>query len=237
MQLSDFTLEILENFININEGIVIYKDKREGNGTQIRTISANHENPTTSTTMTAKVIVPEVFENDICISDLRQFSNVIKATKNPDFNFEENYVSIKGNNLTTNITYARPTEIIHEYEGYPKAKGATVQFTLSSEDMRTILKLCDTLQLQHLKVDVENGNVIVSAINKDNPDVKSSHINLGTTESTDEDIKSVLPLYFERSAFKLLPFDYEVTLCRGLGWFTNKENNLEYAITSENVYE
>lgn len=230
MRLSDFTLDVLENFININEGIVIKKDNLEGKKTQIRSSSPD------GTSIMAKVVVPEIFDNDVCISDLRQFSNVVKAIEDPEFSFEESQVLIQGDNVKTSITYARDTEVAHDYSGYPEISDKNISFTLNEKDLLKILKLSDILQLKNIKIDSENGNIVISGVDRDNPDVKTAHVIVDTVDSV-ESAAAVLPLYFPRSIFKLIPATYKVTACNydgvgGLAFFTTEDNVLEYVIPS-----
>lgn len=223
MKLSDFTLQILENFANINEGIVILKDNTDDGGTQIRTLAPD------GSSITASVIVPDTFANDICISDLKPFLNVVKITNDPSLDFEERQVKITGDNLTTTITYARQSEVIHEYARYPKLKGDIVSFSLTHQNLHKLLKLADTLQLSQIVVGVENNKVVLSATDPLNPDGKSVHVIVGEGVGTEN--ASFLPLRFPRSVFRFIEGTYDVGVCNGLAKFTNAETKLEYIIT------
>lgn len=223
MKLSTFTLQALENFTNINEGIVILKDNvaNEG-GTQIRTLSPDGS-------MQAYAVVPETFDHDVVISDLKQVLNVVKMSGEASLEFGERQVSISSGNTTTQITYANQHEVIHEYKKNVKLKGDAVKFTISQENLTKILKLSDILQLPQIKVHMEDSKILMSAVDRTNPDAKSTHVIID--ENVDSDAASkVLPLLFERSMFKFIPNTYEVELCNGLAKFNAA--NLEYFITS-----
>jgi hypothetical protein len=222
MKLSTFTLQVLENFTSINQGIVILKDNVANGGTEIRSMSPDEA-------MQAYVIIPEKFNHDVVISDLKQVLNVIKQSNDSSLDFGENQVSIISDNSTTQITYANEHEVKSEYKKTLKVRGDAFHFTLSQENLIKILKLSDILQLPNIKLHLEKGQVVATSVDRTNPDAKSNHVIVGEANDTELAAK-ILPLMFERSMFKLIPNTYEVEVCNGLARL--KAENLEYFITS-----
>ena len=80
MKLSEKTLQVLKNFSNINQSILIRPGNVIKSVTELKTIFARAE-------------VPETFEQEFAIYDLPQFLGTISLFSDPELDFHEKYVT------------------------------------------------------------------------------------------------------------------------------------------------
>ena len=81
MKLSEQTVAILKNFSAINQNLIIKK------GSEISTVSAMKN-------IVATAKVEEIFPVEFAIYDLNEFLSGLSLFKNPDLDFQENYVLV-----------------------------------------------------------------------------------------------------------------------------------------------
>ena len=97
MKLSKNTFSILKNFSSLNSNILV----KEGNVLKTLTPAKN---------VMAEATVEEDFATQFGIWDLGKFLGTISLFSDPDFEFEEGYVSIKGsNNSLIKYFYSEPS--------------------------------------------------------------------------------------------------------------------------------
>ena len=85
MKLSPQTAQLLKNFANINNNLIVKE------GSQLRTISVTKET-------FVKATVPERFERDFQIYDLNAFLGVMSLFDSPDIDLFENYLTLSTTN-------------------------------------------------------------------------------------------------------------------------------------------
>lgn len=233
MKLSQETIKILENFSQINDGIIILKDHVVGDKTEIR--SKHH-----TSALQSFAEIEETFKNDVCLSKLKQLLNIVKNIENADVDFKEDHVVVSGGNFKTKLTYTLPNHIMTDDESWyartPRLKSDTIEFTISNKEFEKLLKFADTLQLPELKLDVVGDYVTLHAVNLLNPDSETAEVRLQKLSKDEKTIaQSIFPMFFTRSLFNLIDGDYKIIAGNGAIDMYNQTTPVRYFIVSLEV--
>lgn len=225
MKLSDNTVGILQNFANINNGILIAP------GNQIKTISPNK-------TILASAKVEEDFDTQFCIYDLSQFLSTISMFSSAELNFEKDLVVISDGSAKIKYTYADPKTIVVPPD---KVLSITsdISFKLSAAILQKAMKAANVLGLPNLVFSSENGS---DKLMIKSTDVKNSTSNELTIDIDAKDCYTVpdneFKMVFKFENLKLKTgndMSYQVDISKvGISKFTEFEKkNLEYFIAVE----
>ena len=213
MRLSEKTTKILQNFTSINQSLHF----KEGNTLRTMSVMKN---------VLAEAEIEEYIPREFAIYDLPQFLNTLSLTATPsiDVSSNQSHATIKGNtNHQTKFFFRDPSVIVAPPEKKMELPSIDVEFKLSEQDLKSLLKASSIMQLPDLSV-VGNGNsveVIVSDRKNDTSNVYS--LTVGNTEHTFsfnfkiENIKTLIGGYtvqiskknlakFYSSAYKLTYF-------------------------------
>ena len=213
MRLSEKTTKILQNFTSINQSLHF----KEGNTLRTMSVMKN---------VLAEAEIEEYIPREFAIYDLPQFLNTLSLTATPsiDVSSNQSHATIKGNtNHQTKFFFCDPSVIVAPPEKKMELPSIDVEFKLSEQDLKSLLKASSVMQLPDLSV-VGNGNsveVIVSDRKNDTSNVYS--LTVGNTEHTFsfnfkiENIKTLIGGYtvqiskknlakFYSSAYKLTYF-------------------------------
>ena len=213
MRLSEKTTKILQNFTSINQSLHF----KEGNTLRTMSVMKN---------VLAEAEIEEYIPPEFAIYDLPQFLNTLSLTATPsiDVSSNQSHATIKGNtNHQTKFFFCDPSVIVAPPEKKMELPSIDVEFKLSEQDLKSLLKASSIMQLPDLSV-VGNGNsveVIVSDRKNDTSNVYS--LTVGNTEHTFsfnfkiENIKTLIGGYtvqiskknlakFYSSAYKLTYF-------------------------------
>ena len=99
MKISNKTLDILKNFSEINQSILIKAGK------QLKTVS-------TLKNILAHAEVEEDFPQDFFIYNLNEFIGLLSILNEPDLTFDDKYLTVSINDDKVKYFYADPTFII-----------------------------------------------------------------------------------------------------------------------------
>ena len=100
MKLSSETIEVLKNFSNINQNILVKE------GTKLRTMS-------TMKNILAEATIEDVFEKEFGIYDLNEFLGVLTLAKDPDIEFKnESYLTVNGGNTKIMYFFSDPSILV-----------------------------------------------------------------------------------------------------------------------------
>lgn len=218
MQLSKRTLDILKNYSNINEGIVIKT------GNVISTVSG-----TKSVLAIAKI--DESFENQAAFANLNILLSVLDKSS-PEADFTEKSVVIKSKYGKDTIKYASPEVIVtpsDQMETKLSKLKAVLKFELNKDQLDNVLSKANIMGLPHIVVLPEDGNVILRAIDRENSSTNTSDVIVGEY-SEDADFR----FFFLRDNFKMLPDSYEVSVYKeNVAKFASKTQDLTYFVALE----
>ena len=212
MKLSDKTIQILKNFATINQSILV----RPGN--VLKTI-------TPLKTILAQATVTENFEQEFAIYELPRFLGTISLFSDPEFTFQEKYVTISSGKQRVNYTYADASMIMTPPSKEISFPDTEVEFTITADQLSTISKAGAVLQMPEIAVVGEDGLISIRAIDSKNSSADVFSLDVG---ECDKDFKVI----FRPENLKLITSDYKVSLTTA-GICRFESNNLTYWVTTE----
>lgn len=172
MKISARTRQILKNFALVNQNILITE------GSKIRTLSAGK-------TVYAEADVEETFPVNFGIYDLNEFLGVLGLFSDPDFDFDENHVTIaQGKNSVTYLP-ADSSVLIFPKKSL-QLKESAVEFDLESESFGSIIKAAGVLKAPFITFIGKNDKIEVIVHDKTNPNTNRYSVDAGETDQNFE---------------------------------------------------
>ena len=223
IKISKRTLDILKNFSTINTGLLVSA------GSVLNTLSA-------SKNIFTEARVNEVFVQPFALWDLNKFLGTVSLFKDPEFVFEENFVTIKGGDSSVRYYYCDPRLVTTTNKKITMPK-TVVSFELKQKEFGEIMKAAAVLQAPHLCVRSSEcgNNVEIAAM--DHADSTSNFYAVVVGKNTN---KATFEFVFDTDNLKILPGDYQVSISEKIvSQFTNKNEPIVYwiALNSSSSYE
>jgi|TARA_Y100000296_G_scaffold15516_1_gene18256 hypothetical protein len=169
MKLSKNTVEILKNFSQINQNILVKS------GSSLRTMS-------TMKNILGEASITEDFPKEFGIYDLNEFLGVVSLVNDADIEFGDNYLTVNGGKTKIRYFYSDPSILTTPPDTF-NAPECDVSFKISQETLENVLKASAVMQLPDVVVvpgkitstDLKNTtsnnyNVDIDTLN--NPDFK-----------------------------------------------------------------
>ena len=214
MKLSNNTTNILKNFSQINQSILI----KQGN--KLKTISVMKN-------ILAEAEVEEDFEQDFAIYDLNQFLSGLSLYDAPDLDFGESYLTIRDGRRRAKYFFADPSVIVSPPEKEITLPTRDVCFTVATQQLDKLLKAASIYQVPDLSVISRDGKVLLIVRDKKND---TSHEFSEEVGETSEEFS----FNFKVENIKIIPGAYDVIISsKLLAEFTNKNTDLKYYIALE----
>ena len=219
MKLSEQTLTILKNFATINPSVVFKP------GSELRTISPQK-------TVMAIASITDEFPIQACIYDTSRFLSMCSLYENPEIDFQDSKVCyIKDGKRKTKYVFADISMVIVPPEKEINVPSEDVKVNVAWDDIQSVLKAAGVLNLPEIAFVGRDGVCYISAVDSANPTSDNHEIEIGATDDT-------FQLVIKTENLKLLPQDYNVTLCsKGISKFEG--NGIKYfiAIESKSTYK
>ena len=221
MKLSNETLEVLSNFTNINDNLVIDPAEDGATHTLIRTKNV-------ASNVFAEYNAPEVFPVPISIYNLSEFLSVIRLFDAPDLDFGEKYLTISDESSSNKVRYFYADRSILSYpEKGIKFPESDVTVTLGTKDFAKIKKAAATLGLPNVSVLGDGSNVTLRA--HDTGKQSGNFFDLSLEAQTNSD--DAFQVDFTTDTLDLLPVEYSLDLnFKGISRFSNAGYGLTYYI-------
>jgi hypothetical protein len=216
MKLSNETLTVLKNFATINDGIEFKQ------GTKLKTVSS-------SKTVLAEANLKDAFTDEFCVDDLNEFLSVHTLFGDKaELVFDEHNINFQSGRNKLKYRKTAKNMIVTPPEKTLTLPSEDVKFTLSNEDLDSIIKTAKVLSSTHIAIQSEGDNIEVVTYNAE---LDTAHINsMEIGEGNGKKYKAV----FSIDNIKLIPGSYEVTICfKGLSHFKNTKDDIQYWIASE----
>ena len=217
MKISNKTLDVLKNFSEINQSILIKKGKKLKTVSTLKNILAHAE-------------VEEDFPQDFAIYQLNEFIGVLTTMNNPDLTFNDKHVKLsQENGACTKYFYAEPSVVVAPEKDI-NMPSEDINFSLSEKQYNDLLKMSSILQLNDILVKgcTKSNKIFLAVTNKKND--TSNDYSLEVGEGVGEPFK----MYFKTENLKMVAGDYDVNISsKGLSHFKNKNSSLEYWIALE----
>jgi len=214
MKLSNNTTNILKNFSQINQSILI----KQGN--KLKTISVMKN-------ILAEAEIEEDFEADFAIYDLNQFLSGLSLYDSPDLEFGDSYLTIRDGRRRAKYFFADPSVIVSPPEKEISLPSKDVCFTVATQQLDKLLKAAAIYQVPDLSAVGRNGKIELVVRDKKND---TSHEFSEEVGETDKDFS----FNFKVENIKIIPGTYDVVISsKLLSEFTNKNTDLKYYIALE----
>jgi hypothetical protein len=220
MKISKETLDILKNFASINSNILVKP------GSKIKTIS-NYKNVLAETTVT------EDFPAEFGIWDLNKFLGVVSLFEEPEFEFQEKYVAISGDNGSKVKYFYSEPKLLTTVNKELKMPPSVVNCQILENDFKEIQKAASVLQLPDIKIYTPQDDVdkiVLTVMDRKDPSSNEYSFEVGKQESTEAEFN----FYFKVENLKMLSGDYNVEICENsVAKFVNQNRDLTYWVAME----
>ena len=223
MKISTKTLDVLKNFSEINQSILIKK------GSTIKTVSIQQN-------ILAHAEVEESFPQDFAIYQLNEFIGVLTTMNNPDLTFHDKYVMLsQENGACTKYFYAEPSVVIAPEKDI-NMPSEDINFTLLEKQYNDLLKMSSILQLNDILVKgcSKTGKIFLAVTNKKNDTSNDYSVQVGGTNLPIQGANESFKMYFKTENLKMVAGDYNVHISsKGISHFENTTIKLNYWIALE----
>jgi hypothetical protein len=222
MKISKKTFDILKNFSGIRSSIYV------DTGSVIRTVS-------TAKNIMAEAKVEEDFTKSFAIFDLGKFIATTTLFGNPEYVFNDKFVTIKSNSSSVNYIYA-DEKMVEKANKTIKMPALTVEFDLLQSQITEIQKASSVLQLDTICIrHTDAGGIeIVSFDRKIGLNSSSNMFSMLLSDTT----KNKFNIFMDIELLKMIPDDYRVEVGgTAVAKFTGKNNSVSYwiALRSEST--
>jgi len=216
MNLSSDTLDILKNFSDINQNILVKPGKK------LQTIS-------TMKNILAEADISEDFGQEFAIYNLSEFLRSVELFKKPSLGFNGgSAVNISEESGKRNIKYffadksviVAPTKSITMPDSF-------VSFTLKKESFADLMKGVLTLNLPDISVVGDGSNIKLHGADRKNSTSNTYSVDVGETDKT-------FKAHFKAENFKMVQDDYDVSISsQKISHFINRNRPVQYWIALE----
>ena len=217
MKFSNETLTVLKSFTSINKSILLAK------GNVIKTI-------TPEKTLIAIANISQEIPSDACVYDLSRFLSILSLYNDPDVEFFDKYFIISEGKRRTKYVFADLSMIHTPPEKDITIPSADVEVSVTADTLSSVLKAAGVLQFSEIAFVGEGGKCYLKAIDSANDNADDFGVEIG--ETADE-----FRIIIKTDNLKLMPIDYEVTLCsKGISQFKGEGVTYYVAIDSKSTY-
>jgi hypothetical protein len=212
MKIDATTINVLKNFANINNSIVI------NIGNKLETISSSK-----TIKATAKVITN--FPRRFAMYNLNKFISTMSLFNDPDVEFGETGLTISDGGRSVQLTYSDESTIIKIPNKNIVLPSIDVTVELANDNLKAVEKALGVLSVPEIIFAGKDGKVYLQAADSKNPSGDYYSIEIGQSDRTFRAI-------FKAENIKVLPGDYKVDICsKGISKFYN--DDVEYFISVE----
>ena len=223
MKISTKTLDVLKNFSEINQSILIKKGKK------LKTVSALKN-------ILAHAVVEEDFPQDFAIYQLNEFIGVLSTMNNPNLTFHDKYVMLsQENGACTKYFYAEPSVVIAPEKDI-NMPSEDINFTLLEKQYNDLLKMSSILQLNDILVKgcSKTDKIFLAVTNKKNDTSNDYSVQVADETTGMKGVSESFKMYFKTENLKMVVGDYNVHISsKGISHFENMTTKLDYWIALE----
>jgi len=214
--ISKDTLNILKNFSGINSNLYVKP------GSKITTMS-----PTKN--IMAEVEVEESFDTEFGIWDLNKLLGVISLFQDPEFIFDDKYMTITGaSGSKVKYFYSDPKLLSYPTKSIKKID-AVVEFDLTSDDFRELSRAGAVLQNPDLCF-VSDDDAVLAVVK----DLKDPTCNVFSIRVGDNKDQADFSFNFKLENMKMFDGDYHVALSKNvIGQFAHASRPLTYWVAMD----
>ena len=190
MKLSGETVDVLKNFSNINQNILIKE------GTQLRTMS-------TMKNILAEAPIKESFPRDFGIYDLNEFLGVLTLVNDAELEFDnDSHLTVNGGRTKIKYFFSDPSILTTPPETF-KAPECDVDFNVTGKTLSSVLKASAVMQLPDIVIEGNTPTTITAT------DLKNTTSN-NFTEELEGESSQTFKFHFKADNLKMIPGNYQV---------------------------
>ena len=190
MKLSGETVDVLKNFSNINQNILIKE------GTQLRTMS-------TMKNILAEAPIKETFPREFGIYDLNEFLGVLTLVNDAELEFDsESHLTVNGGRTKIKYFFSDPSILTTPPETFNPPE-CDVDFNVTGKTLSSVLKASAVMQLPDIVIECNSSTTITAT------DLKNTTSN-NFTEELVGDSSHTFKFHFKADNLKMIPGDYQV---------------------------
>jgi len=195
IKISSDTLNILKNFASINSNLHVKQGKT------LTTVSP-------SMTILAEATVAEEFDTEFGIWDMAKFLSTVSLFKDPEFEFNENFVTMSstGSKASVKYFYSDP-QLLTKADKKINMPKEFISFDLSGADLVSILKAASVLQAPDMCVESCDDGICIRICDKKDPTAHSWSLTVGENP---KDLS--FKFWFKVENLKMIQGDYTVYL-------------------------
>jgi hypothetical protein len=218
MKLSSETIDVLKNFSNINQNILIKE------GDTVRTMS-------TMKNILASAKITEEFGQEFGIYDLTEFLGVMSLVGDAELEFDnDSFLTINGGSAKIKYFFSDPSILISPPDTF-NAPETDVQLSISQDTLSNVLKASAVMQLP---------DVVINKTQTDEPatisvtDLKNVTSN-SFSEKIDDRATEPFNFNFKAENLKMIPGHYEVNVSSTalVSHWDNTVKDIDYWIALE----
>ena len=220
MKISKQTFEVLKNFSEINENLLI----KPGNKLQTISVMKN---------VLAEATVEETFDKEFAIYDLNSLLSVLSLYESPDITLGDDYLTISQGKSSSKFWYADPSLVVSPTKTITMPS-SEVKVRITQSNYTDLLKASNIMQLNDIGL-VSDGDTI-NLIATDKKNQTSNQFNVEVAEGNGTKFN----FYFKRDNLRMIPGEYDLTVSsKNISHWVNANKNLQYwvALETDSTYE
>lgn len=215
MKFTKDTLEILQNFSQINSGMQFRKGSKQATVSSGKTVIAISN---------FDFEVPRSF----AIYELSRFLGVLSLIDDPEIELGDEYAYIKNDSgQQVKYRFCEPRMIVSWPEDkVEKLASVDSSFDLSKDVWNKLNKSSNLLSGEHIKIEATEGEIFLKTLDKEDERASTASFSVGKSDCN-------YSLHFDTKLMTLMPGNYLVEICKNkLTRWTNKDKNVIYYIAS-----
>jgi len=220
MKISKQTFDVLKNFSEINENLLI----KPGNKLQTISVMKN---------VLAEATVEETFDKEFAIYDLNSLLSVLSLYESPDITLNDDYLTVSQGKSSSKFWYADPSLVVSPTKTITMPS-SEVKVRITQSNYTDLLKASNIMQLPDVGL-VSDGDTI-NLIATDKKNQTSNQFNVEVAEGTGTKFN----FYFKRENLRMIPGEYDLTISsKNISHWVNTNKNLQYwvALETDSTYE
>jgi hypothetical protein len=220
MKISKQTFDVLKNFSEINENLLI----KPGNKLQTISVMKN---------VLAEATVEETFDKEFAIYDLNSLLSVLSLYESPDVTLNDDYLTVSQGKSSSKFWYADPSLVVSPTKGITMPS-SEVKVRITQSNYTDLLKASNIMQLPDVGL-VSDGDTI-NLIATDKKNQTSNQFNVEVADGTGTKFN----FYFKRENLRMIPGEYDLTVSsKNISHWVNANKNLQYwvALETDSTYE
>ena len=220
MKISKQTFDVLKNFSEINENLLI----KPGNKLQTISVMKN---------VLAEATVEETFDKEFAIYDLNSLLSVLSLYESPDITLNDDYLTVSQGKSSSKFWYADPSLVVSPTKTITMPS-SEVKVRITQSNYTDLLKASNIMQLPDVGL-VSDGDTI-NLIATDKKNQTSNQFNVEVAEGTGTKFN----FYLKRENLRMIPGEYDLTISsKNISHWVNANKNLQYwvALETDSTYE